>query len=68
METTPVFELFGKIAGIGGLGLAVALVVFRDVILNGAKDADHHWEWFRDIAGTCANCVCFEFNKTVYLP
>ena len=32
MVTTSLIETFGKVAGIGGLGLGVALLVFRDVI------------------------------------
>lgn len=32
METNSLIEIFGKVAGIGGLGLAVSLLVFRDVI------------------------------------
>ena len=31
-EPTSVVEVFGKVAGIGGLSLAVAFFVFRDII------------------------------------
>ena len=32
METTTLIETVGKVAGIGGLGLGVCLLVFRDVV------------------------------------
>jgi hypothetical protein len=32
METNSVIEIFGKVAGIGGLALGVSLLIFRDVV------------------------------------
>lgn len=32
METTTLIEIAGKVAGIGGLGLGICLIVFRDVV------------------------------------
>lgn len=45
----------------GGCGAKVALN------LNSINNTEFNWQWFKDIDKACANCMCFTFNKTLYL-
>jgi len=46
----------------GGCGAKVV------VNLNGVRNKDYSWAWFKDIDKACADCNCFTFNKTLHFP